>query len=418
MSLKIRVPNFLIILTVLFSCNFIYIFHESWLPVSCSDIAVIFSLLLFLYTINYVGIDFRRENGYLPFSRIFVWYLGIAIMAAIRSNQLYGQSIVSGLLPQRTFVAGMLLSVSVSMLLREQVISRDEITDIICKIGKLQIMICALQYVVGESYVFMDVSYSVGRFSTLRLYCATAFVLFLLFQSLSNILNHRRGIDILWLVLSVAFIAFITQSRLELIAVIAAILCTILTMRSDSNTKIGYVIVGIIALAIFLNTEFAQSTIDSIMTQTADEDDIRAVGKALLVSGILQSPLIGRGYINSTNANAAASLYAYNEYGGIRKVGLNDNGIYSLTYLFGFIGLAWIVILFLKILKNSWQVMRQKNIYTWFMFWIYFIVVSPNITNWYFEEATCFVFMIFIALLEYDTTEYKTDEEIEYEENT
>lgn len=411
MECKIRVSRTLIILIYLFSERFIYLLNNDWLPVNCQDIAVVLALLLFLYTVCKVGFH-PVKGGRVSYFVILVLFFVLVLTSSFQSNHLYGQSLVMGIMPQRTFISGILLYMSLSQLLRSKFITKEEIIGIICTIAKMEIVISFVQALLGNIVIFMSVQYNFERFGLVRLYLVTTFVAFLYFKSLSEVLEEFNWKSLRWAVLSAIFFMFISQSRLELIGLLIASAVMILVLRRSASIKIGYIVIASILVAVLLSTNYAQTIIDSIITQTADTDDIRTVGKELMVRNILKNPLLGCGYVNTNNANALSSLYAYNEYGGIRKVGLNDNGIYSFTYLYGFLGLAWLAVLFFKFLRDALVIARKQNSYGYLGIWVFFVVVSPNIAAWFFNQLGVYLLMTVLALAEHEIASYVVEYEV------
>lgn len=413
MECKIRVSKTLIVLIYLFSERFFYLLNNEWLPVSSQDIAVVLALLLFLYTVCKVGFHPVR-GGRVSYTVILALFFVLVLTSSFQANRLYGQSLSMGIMPQRTFISGILLYMSLSQLLRSEFITKEDIIGIVSTIAKWEIVISFVQALLGNFVVFMSLQYNYGRFGMIRLYLVTTFVAFLYFKSLSEVLTGFNWKSLKWTVLSAIFFACVSQSRLELIGLLIASAAMILILKRSASIKIGYIVVASILVVALLSTNYAQTIIDSIITQTADTNDIRTVGKELMVSNILQNPLLGCGYINSNNANALSSLYAYNEYGGIRKVGLNDNGIYSFTYLYGFLGLAWLAILFFKFLRDALTIARKQKNYVYIGIWVFFIVVSPNIAAWFFNQLGVYLFMTLLVLAEHDITSYAVACDIEY----
>jgi len=80
--------------------------------------------------------------------------------------------------------------------------------------------------------------------------------------------------------------------------------------------------------------------------------------------------------------------------------------------MYGMIGLAWVIIMYVKIYKRSYQIYKMQGNYFYLMYILYATITLPNILVWYWGYQALYM-IIYIAMLE--TTYHKIKREREQE---
>lgn len=100
------------------------------------------------------------------------------------------------------------------------------------------------------------------------------------------------------------------------------------------------------------------------------------------------------GYIN------ILCLNAYYGAGIDKNYFLVDNGITAFVFIYGIVGLIWLLIWFLKILKDGFNIAKNKKEYTYLLYIVHIVVLLPNIIWWYWSTSGMIVLMLIFALIE------------------
>ena len=350
-------------------------------------LVIVFVFILFI-TIKYKNLKQRYM-----FKKEVLFITCLIIISSIVSYKLYGQSIILGLRAQRKFFIAPLMYFPISKLLGAGIITKNDIEKIFYRVGISEIIIYTLYYLSGGSIGFLNINFDY-RYGDIRLRVNSAVVEMLFLIVVNNILNGKnRKTNVLIAVVDFIFIAFILKTRLLVVGVLGIALVGILFVRKQWILKIVSVLVIICIIPIVLNLTIVKDIITTLLED--DPNDIRKLGKEYYIEQLQKTPIVGRGYINTQ------SEQAFRGAGMDKQYYLNDNGIYGFAFMYGIIGIAWVVIIVIRCLKYGIIILKKYNDYLIFLFIIYNIIVCMNMATWYWSTIGMFSLGYVFANIDY-----------------
>ena len=107
----------------------------------------------------------------------------------------------------------------------------------------------------------------------------------------------------------------------------------------------------------------------------------------------MKHPILGGGY--------PSNFYQPARYAaGIDQlIYLYDNGIFGFMYIYGIIGLIWLVSLWAKILKDGSYIQKQYSEMLFLLYPFFFIITCMNELHWYWEYGMV-VFSLYLCAME------------------
>ena len=183
------------------------------------------------------------------------------------------------------------------------------------------------------------------------------------------------------------------KTRLLILSYGVVIFMAFCLYKKNYVKKFIAIIVIIILLPLIMNMNIIKDTFNGILNMNST-NDIRYVGKKFYLEEISKSPILGRGFINSLWQNSVEQA-RFDD-----SILLNDNGIIAFIYMYGILGLVWIMHIIIKLIFLSWRLYKEENNYIGVLYIIHIIVLSPNIIWWYWSTNGKLIFIIFISLIE------------------
>lgn len=342
--------------------------------------------------------DFKHINY--RFGSIFLFAIVMVFTSALQSEILYGQSMWLGLRPQRTFLLWVLLYFPIRKCLSLEYLSYDGLEKLIYKLGIVELVLYITQFIVGSHLTFLHVLHN-NVYSTTRYYFNTIFLCLLLFICLDKIFRKEKIIFNLCFVVAALFeVLYVGKMRLTFIAVVSAILCGLFLWRKGGSIKILICLCGIAAIGILSSNEVISSIIPALNdTAKVDTLSIRESGRAYYLSVLAKHPILGGGYISTEWPASVVGSGLSQGYGWV------DNGIFGFAFFNGLLGVAWIVILLIKLYKNAYILLKSNRVYLFFVMPIYWIVSCINEAHWYFSSFLPLT--ILICMLESHLDKFK-----------
>lgn len=339
------------------------------------------SLVLSVIWIVYVLIKYKRiqVKKYL-FSYEILFVAVLVVLSSIRGLQLYGQSIVLGMRPQRFFLIIFLLYFPMLKFLYANERNRKSVKRIIYSLGIIELIIYTTQYLLSSKILFLYVHES-SRYGGARLHFDSALINVLFFLVLEK-LFHRKEVKYnnIIMVLLIFYNLFIIRGRLNILALLFSTMVMILLWKKNLLLKIPIIIFGILALGFLLMTPLLSQYASVLDKKTRNVDEnyiIRELGKENYLSQLKNSPITGRGYINELNKRAYVAA-------GVGKgYYLNDNGITAFSFMYGIVGVIWVISLLVKMYIYGLRIYHKQNKYKYLAYAIYLSVLLPNILPFY-----------------------------------
>lgn len=363
---------------------------EKFLYLTNSNLIENVSLLVIMAWCGYVMLNYRNfpRTSY-RFGYLMAFPVILMLTSSLQSYLLYGQSMWLGIRPQRYWIIFALCYFPLSKLWRLGKITTHGMEKLIYMVGTMELILYSVQYILGDRFNFLSV-HTYSTYSSKRYYFSNILLCLILFVSMNEIFNRRKvlknSVYILWILF---VILQVEKMRMTTIAVSTALIVGIFIWRRGGNIKMGFIVCVIIAGFIAANSEVIQSIIPALIgTGRNDTLQIREVGRTFYLSVLIQHPLLGGGYINTQHAVSLVSS-RYNE--GIYWV---DNGIFGFSYLNGGLGLAWVIALIAKIIRNGQFLRKRINNYVFVVMPIYWIVAMISEAHWYFSSFLVVVLLV------------------------
>ncbi len=348
-------------------------------------------LLIFCFRKN-IFFDTINERKY-QFGHNILFFLVMGAYSSIQAYLLYGQSIVHTFLLQRSIITGFLLYFVLMWYINHKPYALESLTRMIFLLAALELVIYIAQYLLVNQVRFLQCSYNI-RMNEVRMNLGAMAVPFVIFFTMNSIYRNER---ITWkeiLVLGAGlFYSFeVAKTRIVLVAYPVAFIAGYLLWKKGGKKKMAafFILLGFIFF--LTQTELFSFLIDGLNNKDPSAQT-RTVGRMLYSEHIMEHPVLGCGYIFLGNAKARA-------YAGVDSgIYWVDLGVYGIAFFYGFIGIIWLIMLYGKMLIRAFGMAKKGN-YTFWMYIVYLIILSPNGTGYMWYVNNTFGLVLWICLLE------------------
>ena len=350
-SAKINFRCICVFFILCFEHQFLYLVPANWtlLGLDYQTICFCLEILLFLSSI----VEFGGQAHRSAYSWIFVFGILLIITSAVAGMMTYGQSIITGLIVQRSRVGSLLMFFVLYKWYMHGKITSKEIWSTLVAFSFVYFAVCLAQFLLSGISIF---TYSTvtekTRYGSARYWFSGTYLAIMAGYGLDRI---WQGIGSkVWnalLVIAPFILAFlITKTRMLAIAVAAAILFCYLIKPGSIRRKLSSVVVVLVALGVLASTQLGSDLVDIFSgsgSMTSDTLTVRDIGREYYVDTTLQDPLrglFGCGYASSNNSKAYLMAYPsiYSaEYGYTVTIYPQDNGIIGVFFYYGIAGIVW-----------------------------------------------------------------------------
>lgn len=372
-----------------------------------SDIwLVAFALFFFWQFVKYI----RIHGGIKYKEKYLIAALCILIfVSAYQQTKLTGQGLNLGIRPQRNYLIILLSYFPIRKLFALKRIDPEEVMQGLMKLGTFAAAIYILQKLVypNAQFIYAAMNYRNG---TLRMYIETSVVQLAGMVAMYYFCKDFKIKYLIFYIINFVDIFWVGQGRLEIMSFLAASAIGVVLVKELDTKRPLIVVAGIVAVFIFLNTPFADSFWEAVLSAgTARTDQgntmaIRYAGRELYFKQLgesISTMLFGCGYPNSLYAPAA------NKAGYNVNINLNDNGIFGFTYIYGLVGLVVLIVLFVRLLIKSTFVFKKTNNNFYVMYFSMLFLLAYNVIMWYWYAGGTFVLIIMICVLEEEVARIK-----------
>lgn len=371
-------------LFLILMCHFMYLINLSdgvW-------------LVLFVAFFGTVFLKYFRVKVESPqYSKIIILGIMMILISSFRANSNVGQSILAGLDGQKIFGIILLSYFPLQKLIARDKISIKLLENFIVVFGIIQSFIYILQHYLYSNIVFLHTMINIRNGA--RIYADSVVIELMIMVAFSRVLsNSEKTIkNVLILMLGLFYEFIVAQGRLESMAILFVLSISFLIYRGHSGKKIVvFSVITIIAIW-FFNSEL----LTNFMTTEYNTMEIRDVARELYYSRLMESPgnfIFGYGYLSSGYADVI-------KFAGTRRtLYVEDAGIFGLVYSYGILGATFVLALFMKNVKLSFELFRKRGEVVPFMFMLLNIVLAYNIVFWWWKSEWIFVMVFFMCLLE------------------
>lgn len=392
-----KIPLEILILLGIVFCieHFMYLVNESTFKLaglfSIDDFSIILYILLYIVVfIKYIKF---KKTKYL-FKWIMIFPIILAITSSYMGLKVYNQPFMLGFRPQRFFILTYLLYFPLKRMIHCNKKNIEYIKRILIGIGFLELILYITQYFLINKVVFLNMRIST-RFGETRLPFESFLLLFLPFIFLNEILNKKNSkLNYFLLGLNLFYLIFVVKTRMVMLGVLSTLSVLIIIYKKGVK-KIGVIVLLLFSLLIGINTPIGQSYINSLNSEYRDKDpnaQIRLEAQNFYITETAKTPFLGRGFVNTLFYDAVKIS------GYVKGYYFNDNGIIGFYYLYGLIGVMWVLIIFIKIFVKGYFLQKQRN-YFYLGYVINSFIICITFFTWYFQHGA-FYLVIILTLME------------------
>lgn len=395
MKVKVNIPMAVLFIILVLADNMFWLVSSAQARIG-QDFA---ALLIIMFILLIVFIRLRKNKHFSlekknEMAFLMVFPLIIAFYSSVVGYFHYGQSFIRDFLAQRYMFAGFL-----TYFLAVKIIDRDEyylerLIKLLVLLGAIEVIAYLPQYFLVDKFIYLSCNI-VRRLGTPRLYTSSCAIPILIFYCI-DALMHKKGNGFrYWLgvIGGLYYSIFVSKTRLAMVAYVIAIFVGYLLWKHGGVKKILMSIPLVIGSMYLLNSELFQFLIGGLHAEDSSAQT-RVIGRQLYISKWLENLktfMFGNGYINSDNARRFSGVFD-----GIFPV---DLGVYAIGYLFGIIGIAWLIILFYKLLKKAWHLAQKGNMFS-LMYLIYLLILLPNGTAFIWQIQASVVLSLMVCYIE------------------
>lgn len=346
---KVRLPDYymaLIGIIVFLQFNCLYLVDGDVLPVSDASLGVVAILFASVYLQYPEKITYRYQW-------VVLFSIVLALIASYTAVYNYNQPFSMGFRALRNWYGIMLLYFPVSKLLKIGRIRVDQLVKMIIGFAIVYVILGTLQFIVGSGATILHVSQG-ERYGSVRLWMDMTLPVLAYFIALARLLKSEgsKFNNIIIAVSMMAFSIFVIKTRMNIVTMVLVTLIAILMQRNALKKitgAMGFVFIVVLSLSSQIGSDILDMAMGRQSTQL-DTATIRQEGREFYLAHAtdsIQHLLFGNGFPNITVAGVSQIT------GRTRGFNINDNGIYGLLYVYGFIFIVWVAIIHYMLLRDS-----------------------------------------------------------------
>lgn len=374
-------------------------------PLKFSDIGFISAFIWSIVVFAKSGFIFRRSKvtNILP-----ALYFVVVIASSIVALQVFGQSLLDSLIRNRKILMAIILMYAIVRALNNKYINRRDFISILFFQAGVELLVDYIQYFTADFITFTY--YDIGeRYASTRLRAAYLLPLIVGFIAYDKFLKKEKFKEfyIMVFVAAVLLVALVCKHRMPTLIIIAVIGLSYLLWKKNFSKKflIGIIVIAI-GIPIVYNLPIVQDAMSTAVSEDANVNSliIRNRAREYYLLQLEKSPIFGFGepYATCTAAsNAAGKIYGF-----IRE----DNGIFGYFYSHGIVGLIWLALFWISLIKHTVVLYRRNGDYCYILYIAYETINLYMGMHWYYDYP--YAFMLMIALIEYDYFVYKNIKKI------
>lgn len=399
-KLKVTFSNASVIAFFLFlTKNCLYLLDTSAINIMGKLNYADFWLGLFIIYAGYIFFTYTdTKEGEPLFKYNIIAVVVICLLASFQAHRLFGQSMSWGIRPQRFFVVIILSYFALRKIFVEELLDIDTMQRVIINFAIIEAVMSIIQQVFYKYIVFMHCMTNY-RYGSIRLYLSGSVITLAMFFALERLINKIDiGKNVFIICAGVVYLLVVSKGRLTTVATISALVGGFMIMKGVSARKFLYAIILVLCLFGFSRTQMYKNLTDVIRIEngeiTGDTMDIRNDGRNYYLSKVSENPILGKGYPNELNRRATTASGYYD------KLMLNDNGIFGILYVYGYLGLFVFMLLFIRLAWLGWQIYRHSNVYFTLMYLILIAIQAINVASWYWQYDGVLIFVLVICMTE------------------
>lgn len=334
-----------------------------------------------------IKLKFTKITGVIGFSLIIFFTSSLAAYLKV------GQSIIWSMISQAEFLSLMMLI----PLLTYGHLDLDEIENlsrVICNIAIIEALVLLVQYLLGNSYVFLS-AVSISTRNGLRVNANVTIMVLAYIILFRKILEKPRIIDIIKIGLILVVQVIVIQTRMMLLGLAVATIVLVIISNKRKSIKAIALFLPILLIALLAT----RNQIFNLLYLTANEISdlssgnlaIRLDEYSFYISQIDHS-LIGRGFLTAKVAGADRYITYLGNYD------VSDIGILGMYIIYGVLGVAWVFWIWIKLFKDSLKYNKfsvRRNILTAYI--AYMLVTSVTLLDFYYSPVILIILILVAA---------------------
>lgn len=346
---KKRLPDYYMVLIgaiVFLQFNCLYLVDGDALPVSDVSLGLITVLFASVY-MRYPGQTTYRYQW------VILAPIALALIASYTAVFNYHQPFIMGFRALRNWYVTMLLYFPVSKLLKIGRIHVNQLVKMLIGFAIIYVALGTLQFIVGNGTTILHVSQG-ERYGSVRLWMDMSLPTLAYFIALARFLKSQgsKYLNIVVALLMLFLIIFVVKTRMLIVTISISTFIAILIQRNvlkKFTASLSFISLILISLSSQIGSDLLDMALGKESTQ-GDTASIRQAGREFYLSHTTDSLshfLLGNGFPNIT-VPGVSQITGIN-----RGFNMNDNGIFGLLYMYGFIFIIWIVALHYKLVRDS-----------------------------------------------------------------
>lgn len=394
--MKIKKSELLVLITI-----FSYNYYVYLLPMNgiTRSLPMINSIILLFYSyMRYPKYKFKKsfkKKYYIVLAPI-----ALVVFSSIQARNMFGQSILQGISPQRITIACILFFIALCKMIRNGQLNEKSMKKIVIIGAWIEFIVIIIQVLLYPKVQFMSVSIRTGTFLIFpRIYGAYMFTTILFWLSISSIYNSSREYvfrirhHYFYAILYLLFLILIRQSRGGTISTICSVIIVYLLWKNYSIKKIiiGGIIIFVSCLIII--SPIGTTVIDIIFRGkiAGTTMEVRSSAQEFYLEVVRLHPILGGGYANANCSNAY--------FGAGMHLGylLADNGIFGILFSYGVVGLIfWYIPIVMLLIEGIKRYKYNRD-------FLVLLFIIPTIigfkTNSFFFENNYMIYIMMFTIV-------------------
>ncbi|MRI80829.1 hypothetical protein GIY11_02140 [Aerococcaceae bacterium DSM 109653] len=334
----------------------------------------------------------------------------LELLSSLISFFYFSQPLQLGILAQSSIISGFAIYFALNTLIQRGRITFESVfrlVKVICVIQLICNTAAWLVYSTTGTLIFPGVKLYTERYGSPRIvFMQVEMIALLISVSLNAVLHKKNPIRNMILVVwgGIYFMIF-AKLRASTVAITISLVVVILCWRKAGIKKGAIFLFA--TMLIFMFAEEIPIIQDIILTltdntgTTVNTMEIREAAQTYYFTKYKQSPLVGWGYPH-TNWDAAF-MGQGKAYGYV----FSDNGIFSFLYIYGSLGLIWLLYLLSKYVKCSRHKYLKYSDYALIFWGVYQFVMMTTGMFWIVGSYQISFVLMLIYAQEYTSSDFK-----------
>lgn len=354
-----------------------------------------FSLLLYVFLFIIVFIKyFRFPKTRYCHKFLVIFPLVLAFTSSYMGMKVYDQPFMLGFRPQRFFILTYLLYFPIKRMISCNLKNKFYIKKVLIGIGTIELFLFIMQYFLIDKVIYLYVRVS-SRFGDVRLPIESFLLLLLPFVLINEIFNKKNTMRNYFLLgLNLFYIVVVVKTRMIMIGMLVT-LSILLFIYKKGADKIVVVLILILCGIVGVNSSIGKGYLQSLSREYISQDNnslVRKNAQKFYINETSKTPLLGRGFVNTKWNNATyLSMYDNGYY-------FNDNGIIGFYYLYGIIGLIWVMFALITVIRDGYLEFKKSKNYYFIGYSINAIIICITFFTWYFQQGALYLLLTLVIL--------------------